>query len=77
MAVELLVLRRWRGLPWDWRLSYLLPLWAYFLFTTYQAKVQWGLPRRLVLILLGTQRTAPSSSNAIPTELCALALLSR
>jgi hypothetical protein len=28
--MELLVSRRWRGLPSDWRLIYLLPLWAYF-----------------------------------------------
>jgi putative inorganic carbon (hco3(-)) transporter len=37
-----LVSRQWRLPPRDWRLVALLLLWAYFLFTTFQAKVQWA-----------------------------------
>lgn len=37
-----LVSRRWRLPPRDWRLVALLLLWAWFLFTTFQAKVQWA-----------------------------------
>jgi probable O-glycosylation ligase (exosortase A-associated) len=40
--VALLVSRRWRPLPWDWRLVGLFLLWAYFLFTTYHAKADWA-----------------------------------
>ena len=36
------VRRQWRPLPLDWRLFGLLALWAYFLFTTWNAKVQWA-----------------------------------
>ena len=38
----LLVVRQWRLPPPDWRLVGLLALWAWFLFTTYYAKVQWA-----------------------------------
>lgn len=38
----MIVSRRWPSIPPDWRLIGLLLLWAYFLFTTYEAKVQWA-----------------------------------
>lgn len=41
-VVAALVSRQWRLPPRDWRLVALLMLWAYFLFTTFLAKVQWA-----------------------------------
>ena len=41
-VVALLIKRQWRWPPRDWRVAALIALWAYFLFTTYHAKVQWA-----------------------------------
>lgn len=41
-VVALLIKRQWRWPPSDWRVAALIALWAYFLFTTYHAKVQWA-----------------------------------
>ncbi len=42
VLVSLLISRQWRRPPLDWRLLGLAGLWAYFLFTTYEAKVPWA-----------------------------------
>jgi probable O-glycosylation ligase (exosortase A-associated) len=42
VVVAMVISKQWRPLPLDWRLFGLLVLWAYFLFTTYNAKVEWA-----------------------------------
>ena len=42
VVVALLLNRQWRLPPRDWRVPALIVLWAFFLFTTYHAKVQWA-----------------------------------
>ena len=42
VLAALVISKQWRAPPLDWRLFGLVALWAYFLFTTYHAKVEWA-----------------------------------
>ena len=42
VLAALVISKQWRPLPLDWRVFGLISLWAYFLFTTYHAKVEWA-----------------------------------
>jgi probable O-glycosylation ligase (exosortase A-associated) len=68
VLAALVISKQWRPLPLDWRLFGLIALWAYFLFTTYHAKVEWAawprfgevtktfLSLGLTLLLIDTRR---------------------
>jgi probable O-glycosylation ligase (exosortase A-associated) len=42
VLAALVISRQWRLPPRDWRVFVLIALWMYFLFTTYEAKVEWA-----------------------------------